>query len=520
MRKTFLTIVAFILIVLAIFFTYQITQENAAQQAKSDVTLENGARLTWQECWFKAPRGVNCAYLHTAPEAKDKPSSFKLPVVVFRYQGYGRKNDPILYMAGGPGSGAGLGEEQITGYWLNWFEENDFKRDLVLFDQRGTGLSQPKLTCPEYHQVTRDSFVHNMPSSEKNNKSLSALQNCYNNMKKQRLPVDEISTLYSAADVHDLMDALKYPIWNLQGVSYSTRLAITIEQKYPGRVRSMVLDSVYPIQKHFFKEWPALLDASLKRVFSFCDQQASCKRDFGNIEVMFWETVADLRKNPMMVDATGPHLVLANVIFDDEAFIDLIFDSQYESGSLYDLPAVIDAFHRRDKELLSEYINDYLQSRLQESVSEVVFRIIECKDNPTTNSEEMTEIYKQYPRLMPYLSTEYDACDIWGHKGETVNIKELTKESNVPVLIFAGEDDPVTPIDWADDILAQYPNSQFFSFPNISHSVMDRKACSVVLFSHFVNDPKTRPTADCRDYSSNKPVEKPTQKEINESKPQ
>ncbi|MEE9351462.1 MAG: alpha/beta hydrolase [Thiotrichaceae bacterium] len=502
MRKIFLTLAAFILIVLAVFFIVQISQENKAPLPKNDVVLANGARLIWQDCWFEAPKHVDCANLHTAPEKKGQTSSFALPVVVMRYQGFDRKNDPIVYMAGGPGSGAGLEEEQINGYWLTWFKDAGFHRDLILFDQRGTGLSKPKLKCPEYHLAIRDSFIHDTPSSEKNNKTRIALQGCYQTMKKANVPVDEVSTLHSAADVNDLMETLNYPTWNLQGVSYSTRLAIVIERKYPGRVRSMVLDSVYPIQKHFYKEWPELLDSSLKKIFSFCDHQATCKREFGNIETKFWETMEALKKEPLKVNATGPHLVLKDVIFDDETLLDFLFDIQYESGSLYDIPAIIDAFHRRDSEPLKVYINDFLQSRLQGSVSEIVFRVIECKDNPSIDPAEMTKIYEKYPKLLPYLSTEYDACDIWDNKGEAVDIKKLTEVSDIPVLILAGEDDPVTPIGWVDDILEQYPNSQFFSFPNISHSVMDRKSCGVQLFSRFVNDPTTRPTADCRDYSS------------------
>ena len=502
MRKTFLTIIALFLIMLSIFFIVQINQESTIPAKKIDTTLKNGASLTWVKCWFEAPEHVDCARLHTAPEAPGKPSSYSLPVVVLRYKGKQRQEDPILYMAGGPGSGAGLGEEQIKGYWLPWFAEAGFHRDLILFDQRGTGLSEPKLSCPEYHLAVKESFIYDISATDTNTKTLDALKSCYKRMLDDGLPVNEISTLYSASDVHDLMDALGYPKWNLQGVSYSTRLAIVIERTYPDRVRSMVLDSVYPIQKHFFKEWPALLDASLKKIFSFCDHQAACKREYGNIETRFWETMKSLKQNPMKVDATGPNLVRSDILFDDETFLDFLFDSQYESGSLYDLPAVIDAFSHRDKEVLNDYINDFIQSRLQSMVSEVVFRTIECKDNPPIDHNEMIEIYKQYPKLLPYLSKEYDACDIWGNKGETVNIKKLTTPSNTPVLILAGEDDPVTPISWAVDVLEQYPKAQFFSFPGISHSVMDRKPCGVKLFSRFVDNPRIRPTADCRDYAS------------------
>ncbi len=496
MRKLFLSIAALVLALLAVFFIYQVSLQPATV-SEGEIKLENGARLVWQNCWFSAPAFVHCARFHTAPEPGKQTSSFSLPVVVLRYQGFDRKKDPVIYMAGGPGSGAGLEENQI-GYWFNWFSKANLRRDMVLFDQRGTGLSEPRLTCPAYHQAIREGFIHNISTREKTRRTHVALKSCYEKMKQEGIPVDELSTLYSAADVRDLMDALGYPLWNLQGVSYSTRLATVIEQLNQGRVRSMVLDSVYPVQKHFFKEWPSLLDTSLKKIFSFCDSHAECKSRYGNIKTKFWQTMEDLKKEPLKIDVSDPNLALSEVIFNDETFIDFLFDNQYESGSLYDLPAVIDAFNQRDSDLLKDYVHNFLQSRLQDSVSEIVFRAVECIDNPSVDEDEMAKIYAKYPKLRPYLSVEYDACTIWENRTQTRSIHELTKKSDVPVLVLSGEDDPVTPISWVDDVLIQYPNSEFFSFPNISHSVMDRMPCSIELYSQFVNDPHTRPTADCR----------------------
>ena len=39
------------------------------------LTLENGARLEWVDCWFEAPlwRPVHCGRFHTAPEDGAEP---------------------------------------------------------------------------------------------------------------------------------------------------------------------------------------------------------------------------------------------------------------------------------------------------------------------------------------------------------------------------------------------------------------------------------------------------------------
>lgn len=499
MSKTLLSVTALFLTSLAIFFVYQINYNNTKFSKKENVLLENGARLIWQECWFKAPDFADCARLHTAPEEKGQASAFSLPVVILRHQGFNHRDDPIIFLAGGPGAGTGLAKGQIEEFWLSWYKESNLHHDLVLFDQRGTGLSKPALNCPKYHQLIRESFIRDIPTAEKKKVAQEALQECHKGFVEKGIPLEQISTLYSASDVKDLMNVLDYPKWILQGVSYGTRLAIVVEQQNSNRISSMALDSAYPIQKHFFREWPSLLDSSLKKIFSYCDHNSTCKQDYGNIETKFWETMAALKKDPLAIRVTESSLKLDKVVINDDAFIDFLFDSQYESGSLYDMPAVIDAFSHRDHELLTDYVNGYLLSRLQDSVSEVVFRAVECKDNPPLTKQEVTTLYSKYPKLKAYLATEYNDCELWGKSSTTNNIGKLTKQSQVPILILAGEDDPVTPVDWVADVLKQYPNAEYFSFPHISHSVMDKKKCAIDLFSQFIDDPKTRPTADCRE---------------------
>ena len=54
------------------------------------------------------------------------------------------------------------------------------------------------------------------------------------------------TTAANAADINDLRLALGYSQWNLYGVSYDTRLALTILRDHPEGVRSAILDAVYP----------------------------------------------------------------------------------------------------------------------------------------------------------------------------------------------------------------------------------------------------------------------------------
>ena len=55
------------------------------------------------------------------------------------------KPDPVVFLQGGPGANT-LG---FMGNLLFLFKDIRLDRDLIMFDQRGTGYSEPTLNCPE-----------------------------------------------------------------------------------------------------------------------------------------------------------------------------------------------------------------------------------------------------------------------------------------------------------------------------------------------------------------------------------
>ncbi len=471
--------------------------------------LENGASIEWHECWFNTQNktlsqyNIYCAWLNTAPAIKSGESEYKLPVVVIRYKGLDYQDDPILFMAGGPGSSILLDESSISDYWLKWFDKTDTKRDLVLFDQRGVGMSQPSLKCPALDESIVHLLTASAPPLENARYRYNALKKCHNYLKEKQFPINELGTVYSAQDARDLMDLLGYPTWNLQGVSYSTRLAMEVQRIAPDKIRSMVLDSVYPVNKHLFKEWPSLLARSLERIFEYCEGSDLCQEENGDIRQKFWELANKLQKTPQIFQVSGfEKKNIKHVSVNDETLMAILFDAQYHSGALYDLPFLINAFHQGELHLVKPYINDYIIYQFDETFSESVFWSVECNDNHTFSKEETSEIYEKYPVLRRYLVEDYDACDIWTNESRK-RIATVINNSETPVLVLAGEDDPVTPSTWADETASVYEKSYLFSFSGIAHSVLESMPCSVELFKEFIINPNIRPSADCRILNGN-----------------
>ena len=100
-------------------------------------------RFETTACWFTKPasRDVECGWL-TVPEDHAKPDGnvIKLAVARFKSDAAQPLPDPIVYLEGGPGGGP------LKSYPAQFdaiFGPYSAKRDVILFDQRGTGYSQP-----------------------------------------------------------------------------------------------------------------------------------------------------------------------------------------------------------------------------------------------------------------------------------------------------------------------------------------------------------------------------------------
>jgi pimeloyl-ACP methyl ester carboxylesterase len=107
-------------------------------------------------CVFKGSKqmtagNVECSYLHVPlRHAAPDGAKIKLAVIILRFHGADKHPHPVLYAQGGPG---GSTLETYVSVLLAAKAAGQYKRDLVLWDQRGTLHSEPNLLCPEVTDV-------------------------------------------------------------------------------------------------------------------------------------------------------------------------------------------------------------------------------------------------------------------------------------------------------------------------------------------------------------------------------
>jgi pimeloyl-ACP methyl ester carboxylesterase len=194
----------------------------------------------------------------TVFENRSDSNSRSIPLRFLRFETRSaRPAHPIIYLAGGPG---GAGTEAAKGKRWELFDRLRDVADVIILDQRGTGISN---ALPGGSQPIL--FPHDQPGSPElyTNLYRQALRECVAVWARDGIDYRGYTTWESAADVDSVRDALGVEKVNLLGISYGTHLALATLKRYPDRVDRLVLASVEGLDQTV--KLPARTDDSRRR---------------------------------------------------------------------------------------------------------------------------------------------------------------------------------------------------------------------------------------------------------------
>ena len=501
-RRTQLVIFTLLLVTAGIIY-WQSLQFHAA-------VLPNGASYKPTDCWFETDQfiRIECGYM-TTRTSKDSPVSFELPVVVLRQSLWRNSKSPMLHIAGGPGGAAYL-DSKIMPYWIQNFIRQDWGVDFVIYDQRGTGLSKPRLSCDNSHTLRLDSLKKPLTAREDSQQFSSQMQSCFDVLTQDpsvNQHIGLISTDNSVDDIVDLHDLLGVEQWVLMGVSYGTRLSLETVRSHPEVVKSMVLDSVYPPQYDGFETLTENSFRAIERLMQSCLADDFCEQQYPKLSTQLYEALLALKAEPMALsvpqsDSAKPRRALS---LTAHRLIFLLDYASYDSQLLANIPAAISAVKRKEpgNKPLLELATNYLEIELFDEFSEPVYMITECKENGRFSvaslMERLVSYREQYPMLDWSEQTVVDLsiCDRWRDVSRSV-VRDYRKpvESDVPSLILAGVLDSITPPEWGRSLAQTLTNSRYLEYPDSAHSVLTSAICSNDEVQMFLN-PDQEETAFC-----------------------
>ena len=377
----------------------------------------------------------------------------------------GAATDAVIALAGGPGQAAlpfAADAAQIMQPALS-------TRDLVVFDQRGTGDSGP-LACSALSMVTA-------PVS-------TVIPNC-------AMEVGATRGLYttddSAYDIERIRQALGYAKVVLYGTSYGTKVAERYAALYPQNVEALVLDStVVPNGPDVFDQ--ASYQAVPRLLSQLCAQSA-CRgipdpeADLATV----LRRLADVSVKASFYDAKGRRV---RVRINPQAISQVLFTGDEDPVLRADFPAAIAAAAAHRYGLLAILV-DHANVGAAASFTQVnnpLFFDTECEELPFPWNRASTPAVRLDAALAaaqalpagsfgPFsartavLGGTASACAYWPFATAAPETT-VTSLPNVPTLIISGADDMRTPTANADAVAAMIPDATVVVVPQTGHSVL------------------------------------------------
>ena len=440
--------------------------------------------------------GVECGFL-TVPESRDAPGdrTLRLAVAVLKSTGEAPAPDPIVLLSGGPGDPLVRGAARVAQNPL--FRRLRERRDLVLFDQRGTGYSEPAL-CPELGAAFSAAVYGGGKQSEREPALAQAAAGCSAALRAQDVDLAAYTSAASARDLDDLRRALGHGPWNLAAVSYGTRVALEALRTTPEGIRSALLDSTVPPDTVLPADDGERFSGALRLVFDRCAADARCRAAFPDLEDDFYDVIEELQAQPMEVTlADTSRFPEGRAVVHGALWAQGVFQGLYDPSFVSVLPLFVRETKLRNQATLATAASRIAPPTINAGLRHAVL----CREAmPPATRERIDADRRRHPRLGPWFEALRDTspaiCDAWGvPHADAAGLGPVW--SDVPTLLVAGELDPITPPANARRVAATLSRATVVEARGLSHGPSVATPCTRDLVVRFFDAPDRPLDASC-----------------------
>ena len=431
------------------------------------------AQIAWAPCG--EGNEIACGHL-TVPLDPSGASPGTITLALHRHRAsVGEPRTAIIALAGGPGQSA-LPFTEVFDELLGPIAAT---RDLIVFDQRGIGLSAP-LSC---HAFEQPNLYHAYGQ---------LIEACASQLGPTR---SLYTTADTVADIEAIRQAGGYEKLVLYGTSYGTKVAELYAQTYPSHVEALVLDSVVP------PNGPDTLDratfAAVPRILRQLCAARACAHITSNPVADLADLVARTSHGPLhgrAIDGTGKaHAAMIT----SGAVLELLLAGDFSSLLRAELLTADAAAARGDLAPLARLLRtaDSLEGE-REDFDSPLYYATTCEDesfpwnrasNPSKRIAEAIKALHALPAstFAPFAAhnalelSDIEGCAHWPYSSPAPATDDAPLP-NVPTLILSGADDLRTPTANAREVAAQIPDAHLLVVPYTGHSVLtdESTACA------------------------------------------
>ncbi len=398
----------------------------------------------------------------------------------------GQARSAVIALAGGPGQSA----VPITEEFTEILGPVIATRDLIVFDQRGTGSSQP-LSCHAFEANARFRTLG------------AAVAACGRQLGPSRAFYTSLDTV---ADIEAIRVAGGYEKLVLYGTSYGTKVAELYAEEHPEHVEALVLDSVVP------PNGPEALNrstfAAIPRVVRSLCRQHLCAHITHEPLADLARVLARMKRGALrgrIIDGDGHgHTVSIN----SEDLLDALIAGDLSPILRAEFVTAVRAAAEHDMAPLAQLIGRGEPGGGGEGIDVPLYFATTCEEElfpwnrSVTPAQRLAQARAAIGALpasatFPFSKTDMlelsdmPGCADWPF-ATPAPVTATGSLPNVPTLILSGADDLRTPTANARFVASQIPDAHVLVVPYTGHSVLTTEPTSCArraLIAQFAGTP-------------------------------
>jgi len=473
------------------------TNETADSMGTFVPTFEAGS------CTFEVPASaedaVECGFV-IVPEDHSNPDgpTIRIAVAVIKDQSEDHKSDPVMLLSGGPGEKT-VHNAPAMAQGLVPIHPN---RDLIVFDQRGVGLSEPALECPEFMQALLDLMDEPDPDVALQTQ-FDAVMACRDRLVSEGHNLSAYNTTQNAADVNSIRIALGYDQVNLYGGSYGSLLAQATMRDYPEGIRSVVLTSVLPLEKSLFVEGSTTIAKAIMHLLDTCANDEVCSNAYPDLQKVLFEVVDRLDADPVPITVTNPLDGQSyDALLTGNSVLSNLVSILYQTDLIPSMPQAIYDVYNGDYDLITQLSS--IRLALFDAVSRgMMYSVLCTEDLIGRTPEDLLNVRAELPRQLAGIASsevivEYGSfgiCGNWPVEQSDASTKEPVVR-DIPTLVLGGEFDPITPPEYGELVAENLSHSYNFELLGVGHFIIADE-CARNIAGIFFDDPTRAPDSNC-----------------------
>ena len=475
-------------------------------------TTDTGFEGEWREheCDLATPDGLleeefRCGTF-IVPKNWDSPGEERrsFEVAVLKARDGTSKPDPLVFFGGGPGAWNLEGPLPDRANYMSPLSET---RDIVFFDKRGGGLSDPNLFCHEYFDQFLQAYSVVADGKADADAVLVGLQDCHTRLTSNGIDGSHFNSYQIAADIAALMRSLAYDTYNLYGGSYGALEVQVMVREHPEGIRSFILDSPTIPERSAITS--AAFERSLGVLFDTCDASISCSTLYPDLRTNLTDAVNQLNDIPHYSPVTMPDGSTQDVYVTGDRLLVGLHQALYRADLIPLLPLFISNTAAGNMSFLDSFVPQLLQTG---GWDWGLYAATLCAEEvPFYDAQSIADARRQLDSLFAdpvyyfFTYVRSNMCDDWQVATRPeIEIKPVI--SDIPALVLSVEYDPITPPADGEQAASNLSSGQYFLFRGLGHGVLRSNAggpgqlsCPQQVVTQFLDDPELAVDGSCVD---------------------